>query len=142
MKKVNKILAELVIAEATALRKLTTDREKQNLSLDLDKLNPNDTEMCIYGQMTGFCYSRRANELILKCATRVYEISAGVWFNCLSESVLNGKPKEVPDRRVAYFSPIEKYIFITKSEKGKQALLEYIKGVRTTLKVKDLYTGK
>lgn len=142
MKKVNKTLAELVIAEATALRKLTTDREKQKLSLNLDELLPNNTDRCIYGQMTDNCFSRRANELILKCATRVYEIPAGVWFSTLSESVLNGKPTKVPDRKIAYFSPIEKYIFITKSEKGKQALLEYIKGVRTTLKVKDLYTGK
>ena len=141
MAKVNITLAELVVKEATKLKKEATKKELDSLSVDLNKLDPDNTEQCIYGQMTSDCFSKRANKLIVKCAERVYNIPENVRNNCIAESVLNGKPKSV-DVRDTYFSPIEVYIFLSRSNKGKQALLDYLKGIRKTLKPTDLYKPK
>jgi hypothetical protein len=142
MKKVNVTLAELVIDEATKLKKAATQDELTNLSLHLEDLNSGCSSGCIYGQITGNCFNKRANELIIKCAERVYNVPEGLDYDILNKSVLNGKPKEVEDRKHSYFSPIEKYIYITKNQNGKKALLEYLKDIRKTLEVKDIFKTK
>ena len=143
MKKVDRTLTKLVVKEATKLKKTATESELERLSVHLNDLDPNSQEKCIYGQMTGHCFSKRANELIIKCAKRVYNMNRrrdGA--NYFETAELNGKPKPVNDREISYFSPIEMYIYLTKSKKGTQALLKYIKGIRKKLEVKDLYKSK
>jgi len=141
MAKVNITLADLVVKEATKLKKEATKQELDNLCVDLNKLDPNHIEKCIYGQMCGDCFSERANQLIVQCAERVYNVPEYVTNNPIANSVLNGKPKSVAQRH-EYFSPIEVYIFVSKSDKGKQALLNYLKGIRKTLKPTDLHKPK
>ena len=142
MKKVDTTLAKLVVDEATKLKKTATESELERLSVHLNDLAPNNQEKCIYGQMTGHCFNARANELVLKCAKRVYDMNRNYGDNSFKTAELNGKPKPVNAREISYFSPIEMYIYLTKSKKGTRALLEYIKGMRKKLEVKDLYKRK
>jgi len=62
---ITKKLKALVISEATKLKEHATPKE-------LEKLNPltlkgSDSQQCPYGQMTGTCFSQRAEELVNKC---------------------------------------------------------------------------
>lgn len=72
----------------------------------LDKLNadPNKKEECIYGQMTGNCYSIAATQLIVACCNRVYSADEE---NLGANVKLNGKPELTATRKYKYSSPIE-----------------------------------
>lgn len=59
-------LKELVKQEADLLKQYATKEELAEL--DFSELFPTQINLCIYGQMTGFCFSTRATELIKKCA--------------------------------------------------------------------------
>lgn len=142
MAELNIELAKLVIDEATAIKKHAKKSELESLNGSVDYLDPDSKFSCIYGQMTGNCFSTRANSLIIKCAKRVYS-SGNEAMNIIGSSVLNGKPYEVTRARSCeYFSPIEVYIFKNKVKKRNQALLDYIKGKKETLKVEDLLPKK
>lgn len=97
-------LIELVKDEAIALRQHATPHELAMLDIDTLDNTPND---CIYGQMTGYCNSPRAVELIENCCSRVYESS---------DYRLNGSPKErtrsTDGGTIHYFSPIETMLAI------------------------------
>lgn len=137
--RVTKTLAELVVKEAKNIRKHATKKEIGNL--ELKRLDPNSINDCIYGQMTGHCYSQRANELILVCAERVY---IPINYNStIIDTRLNGKPhiiEDNSDRRYTYHSPIEKYILLAeeKKQKGIEKLVKFLKGERKTLSTIDL----
>lgn len=88
MKKFN--YPALVIQEAKNLRKLATREEKDQLNLVT--LNPRNEWKCIYGQMTGSCFSDRAEELIVKSCQRVYKFDPKVSEGFLSR-ILSCKPK-------------------------------------------------
>lgn len=112
---------KLVIDEAKALKKHAMKYEKDRL--DFVRLEATSTYRCIYGQMTGWCYSERAVELIEKCAKRVYVAERGV--SMTTESHLNGSPKTA--HRDEYWSPIE--VFIGKEDEGaNEKLVKFIKG--------------
>lgn len=103
----NQVLQELVKREAKNLRKFAISKELQKL--EIDELNSTDGTQCIYGQMTGDCFSARASELIEQCCERVYSSNKtirGEIDNNVANSPLNGKPKD----RSSYFSPIEVFI--------------------------------
>ena len=125
---------KLVIDEAKNLRKHTTVEEKEKL--DFGNLDASLSDNCIYGQLTGNCFSDRASELIMKCAKRVYinKESEGL----ADQNILNGKPKKPRNLffGINYWSPIE--IFIAKVQRSSDStlnerLLNYIKGKRRTL---------
>ena len=59
-------LKQLVVNEALALREHATKEEIGRL--DFSKINPDHQELCIYGQMTGNCFSDRSTELLKNCA--------------------------------------------------------------------------
>jgi hypothetical protein len=142
MKKVDTKLAKLVVKEATKLRKEATESELGNLSIHLSNLDPDKRSRCIYGQMTGDCFSKRANKLIVKCAERVYSIDKDGIGSLFDNAKLNGKPKKTKKRIGKYFSPIEMYIYLSNSNKGKKALLQYIKGIKDTLEHSELFKSK
>jgi hypothetical protein len=129
---------ELVVKEARKLRKLTTELEKSRL--DFSNLDPLDSERCIYGQITGHCFSARAKELIEKSCVRVYNKGSNL-SDTISSSKLNGSPiGKHRDTNIplwgstSYFSPIE--VFIVKAKDNVvllERLVSYIKGERRTL---------
>ena len=134
-----KVLVELVIDEAKKLREYATQDERD--SLNFDTLLPTNQASCIYGQMTGYCYSREALNLIRKCALRVYDTKK-YDLNANSVKHLNGEPKnlEVPDARCGlYHSPIEVFIIVMAEhdnpnyQNNNKVLIDYLKGKTDTL---------
>ncbi len=116
---------ELVIEEATNLKRLATKEELANL--DFDQLNPQDARYCIYGQMTGSCWSARTKELIPLCCERVYECDKenNPELTVEGACVLNGSP--IGKSRHEYWSPIE--VFIAQENKeANQMLILFLKG--------------
>lgn len=118
-----KTLIELVKNEATNLREHAS---KEQLSkLNINRLNPNNQERCIYGQMTGNCDSKSAVKLMVKCAERVYTILDSE--NRFDRSILNGEP--ITSKRQFWFSPIEKYIYLRRNQPSElKKLVKYLKG--------------
>lgn len=125
---------KLVIEEAKALKKHATKEERAKL--DYENLDAEHYSKCIYGQMTGDCYSVRAHQLIGVACKRVYvkDINKPS-FKVGENTKVNGKPKFTGDylgrAGHVWLSPIE--VFISKAEaNGEHALLErlvkFIKG--------------
>lgn len=121
-------LIQKVIAEATKLREHATAQE-------LDKLNfytlePRQGNLCIYGQMTGLCFSDRATKLINKCANP--------FSRSIEEFDIDGMlPKRFLRKYVfPSFTPIEFYI--AQPGAKNEALIEFLKGERETLTPQDL----
>lgn len=129
MKKTVKFPA-LVVDEATKLKKLITDEERDNLSIE--RFDPELPFRCIYGLLTYNCFSPRAAELIEKCAKRVYIAEDGLPPKECKK--LNGKPK--PGGRTStetqYWSPIEKFIQ-TASEETNIHLINFLKDKHNNL---------
>lgn len=131
----NDILLDLVVKEATKLKKFATKKEISKL--DITKLDGTHVNYCVYGQLTGDCFSNRAYNLIKKCATKVYEVSP---YYGIDRCSLNGKPYEIekPKLRINHFiSPIEQFLFKYKVEpisiKGTRSkyakkLIAFLKG--------------
>lgn len=134
------VLNGLVIEEATKLKKNSTINERERLTFD--RLNPSTIGGCIYGQMTGSCFSSRATVLIKKNCKRVLErkpsknFNGGGMFDEVLVGELNGSPKTT-DRNV-YWSPIE--VFITQPRNRKNGnnkkLIDFINGESETLELK------
>lgn len=133
-------LIELVTDEATKLKENATHLEKNRLNFkEFDAVSK---ERCIYGQMTGYCYSERAYELIRKCAVRIYDTHK-TWFNSDTIGYLNGAPSKLktPENRGEFYhSPIELFVLIMLKHgqklnwfKNNKILIDYIKGERSDL---------
>lgn len=133
------VLERLVITEAKLLRENATKDELNKLNFI--RLDPESKTQCIYGQMTGLCHSVRANELIYKCAKRVYNINRDNGWDLIQGAKLNGSPKKIEgyvNRIKLYFSPIEKFIAQKKNNQGvnNKILVDFLKGERETLNFK------
>lgn len=97
-----KVLLELVKDEAKKLKEHATEHERSHLNNFLS----NTRSGCVYGQMTGYCHSKRAIELIHLCCDRVYLSDR----NCVCDKPdLNGSPvgKTRTNDICEYYSPIE-----------------------------------
>ena len=122
---------ENVKHEVETLKNLAT--KKEIAKLDFNNLDPNNTDACIYGQMTGHCRSKRALNLISKaCATTVKtsDVSlVGSTFNAMKNQI-NGPYEnnlmKVGQCVIHYFSALEAYILL-KGSKNKH-IIEYLKG--------------
>lgn len=120
-------LVSLVKKEASKLKQKATKDEIKMLTFN--DLDPQSRIQCIYGQLSGDCFSSRAHSLIKGCAERVYEKRS-----CASihESELNGKAKldSDGDRKGNWFSPIECFIHFpdNKTNGNNKRLIDYLKG--------------
>lgn len=130
----NSEMNALVKSEAKNLKKFATQDELSNL--DFGKFDPDFSKTCIYGQLTGYCHSERAQELIKKCCKKVYRATEENISNCLE---LNGKPKErisgvALGSAVNYWSPIE--VFVAQHDNNANGkLINYLKGINNTLEI-------
>lgn len=132
-------LVELAVQEATKLRELTTESEKA-------KLYPNSIwaksrTSCIYGQISGHCFSDRAHELMKICAPRVYERPDNKnLVDCRLTPTTKSVRRAIESRddiatRTRYWSPIEVLITMWDDPFGPNFnsdnmvnLAKYIKG--------------
>ena len=114
-------------------------------NLDFDKLDPQSSLSCIYGQMAGNCYNSRARNLIYKCAIRVYKSNPKAGGSSLFKKLkLNGKPdtdagRGRGDGGISALSPIE--VFIEKNNvahkpDNNKILIDYLQGKTNRLKFK------
>lgn len=123
----------LATEEAIKLKQHATKQEI--LSLDASEIDPTDENLCIYGQMTGDCYSDRATDLIINCCPRVYE--AGQDMGGIDKSgKLNGQPFAVQNRCFAYHSAIEMVILEDYGGKdAQQKIVAFLKDETQTLEL-------
>ena len=120
---ISKKLKQRVLEEATLLKQHATPEEIK--SLDLNTIEPDKFDQCIYGQMTGNCYSERAHELLTKCAVWPYSIEIDTYVKTQM-----GVARWMKFREVSYeaFSPIEYYIYHRPNK--IPVLVDYLKGNR------------
>lgn len=132
MKTTNKTLNQLVIDEATNLKKNAKKKELANLQFK--SLDTQNYQSCIYGQMTGDCFNERAIKLIEKSCERIFLDDEAIEGKITG--TLNGCPKK--ERREKYWSPIE--VFIDKKRNknngNNKRLIDFLKGKTKTLKLK------
>lgn len=127
-------LISLVKKEAAKLRSKATKEERNRL--DFDRLRPSNVERCIYGQMTGGCFSPRAHDLIRSCTERTY-----VGLLSYADGCILGRKLKLDmdgDRRAEQWSPIEIFIYNPENQKNgnNKALVDYIKGKKKILSFK------
>jgi hypothetical protein len=127
-------LKEDVRKEAEALRVHATKEELAKLNYS--HLDTTDRRYCVYGQMTGNCYSQRSAELINNCAiTHFKELP-----DTMEEMIIGvtEKPKYFLDTRIdpwlqSTFSAIEAYILLPKANSAN--LISYLRGETETLEL-------
>lgn len=124
----DEILKQLVLEEATKLRKNATKEEIEKL--DFKYFDPDDKTQCIYGMMTGHCSTNRAVELIRASCSRVYDKHSSVGLDEPLSKTLNGSPLD--KHRNYWWSPIEVYISYEDKE-ANYRLIQFLKGERETL---------
>lgn len=127
------ILKDLVRGEAAKLREVITKKEAVNL--DFNYLDGQSMNQCVYGQLTGYCFSARAQNLILKCCQQVYTPNKEQMYE-LKNAILNGKPHKVvsKNRHESYYSPIEKWLIVS-TKKAQKNLIQYLKKEVDTLDI-------
>ena len=131
----SEMLKKLVIAEAIALVGNTTKVERN--FLDFDDLDPRLHTGCIYGQMTGSCFSPRAHELIKKCAPKLINGEIGGYVTPLiMRKPIKGKIRQNKISRATYWSPIEVFIATEEKVEDVKSLIKFLKGKSKTLTFK------
>jgi hypothetical protein len=129
-------LKDDVRKEAEALRVHATKEELSKL--DFENLDYSDKKRCIYGLMTGDCFSLRSAMLIDKCAC--------THFDLITESVdeisafVMDKPSDFVDKRSCgsvfssyTFSAIEQYICLPEAKNAN--LIAFLRGETETLEL-------
>lgn len=123
-----------VSTEIENIKKFATKKEIGNL--DFKEFDADDSDRCVYGQMIGDCFRKKAEELIRKCTLVVVandDVEFGCTFSDLRNSI-NGVPtKNNLCGLMRHFSALETYL-ILKGAKNKM-VLEYLKGEREDLKL-------
>lgn len=120
--KVRKIFLQLVKEELDTIKVKAMDYEIA--SLDFDSFNHSSADYCIYGQMTGECTSDRAKELYPKLYDEVR-----VNFLCGYNEPTRGFYSKGSN-----FTPLEKYLFLVKSDKHLE-VINYLKGEIDTIEI-------
>jgi len=136
-------LKEDVRKEAEALRIHATKEERERLKIE--KLNPTHMDYCIYGQMTGNCFSERAAILIDMCCSRFFKNDAmpGIFSpeksldrvlrNVNGTSVHEFVKERVGVSEDAHYSAIEAYILLPDAKNAN--LISYLRGETETLEL-------
>jgi len=122
---IDKDLKEKVLAEAIKLKVHATQEECARL--DFGEFYARNPFTCIYGQMTGICYSQRATELLNLC-TVPYSEDIDSFKSQVTGNFIVGEGR--------HFSPIEFYI--CQEEAKNKTLIDFLKGERESLRVDDL----
>lgn len=107
-----------VIKEVKTIKKKATKEELANL--DINKFNPDNVYLCIYGMLTGDCNSFRARELYQKCLVDIDKKKNIEQLNIHSES--------------GYFTLLEQYLI--SNPKNYHNIIPYLKGEEKQLKIK------
>ena len=118
-------LKALVIDEAAKLREHATESELNRINLQT--FNPECKHTCIYGQMSGNCFSARAINLLKECA-KPYSVDNQLTIEPCGNSFTYSEMRS--------FSPIEFYICQYGAKNA--TLIEYLRGERESITIEDL----
>ena len=135
-------LKEDVRKEAEALRVHATKEERE--TLNFRNLNPVNADNCIYGQMTGSCFSKRAAILIHACCVRYFQHNAVPGFLDVANmerlqqyvngvTVNNFVSVRSSGHHECHFSAIEAYICLPEARNAN--LIAYLRGETETLEL-------
>lgn len=132
-------LKEDVRKEAEALRVHATQEERERL--DIENLEPDFLMNCIYGLMTGSCYSERAAILIESCACRYVKdghLTSIKYdgFARIAEKINGAKVENLYENRnssESHYSAIEAYILLPEANNAN--LISYLRGETETLEL-------
>jgi len=113
-------IEEMISEEINNIRKYATHEEIEKL--DSNKLNGRGSQTCIYGLMTGDCFSDRAHELLGLCA-RPYSSALGCKGDLIREISWASQLKS-GEGRILY-SAIEYFLYT--NELDEKQLIERIK---------------
>ena len=125
-------LKNKVIEEAKNL--LVHATAKERAKLDFKDLMPQSHTHCIYGQMTGDCFSKRATKLLNLCAIP-YSSKIEDKEPPIAKAFVASDDRVDVEHKMA-FSPIEFYIVHAHDENA--TLIAFLRGERETLTVDDL----
>ncbi len=136
--KPTKVQLKAVIKEIENLKEYTTKEEKGILNFKV--LKPLSPELCIYGQMTGDCDSKRAVVLLKQCAVKwvAYQLLENTFKPAKSRKGQKTMPTAL---NISWggrnsFSALEH--FIVNFPEHNKNILGYIKGTSKNLKLKKL----
>jgi hypothetical protein len=119
------------LKEVAAIREHATEEER--LRLSSETLKPSSSSNCIYGQMTGYCFSPRASTLIYQCAqpfsTMVTE------YETPEHRRFSSKTQRVNTQRD--FTALEFYIVQAPEHKVFE-ILSYLRGERDLPALREL----
>lgn len=141
-------LKEDVRKEAEALRLNATAIEIDRLNINL--LVPTYYDQCIYGLMTGDCFSARASDLIFTCCPRFFksndefgnhfitEVPKGRFYDFVNGQKIEGVNASVEfhehrEECGSHFSAIETYILLPEAKNAN--LIAFLKGETETLEL-------
>ncbi len=119
------LLIACATTEADNLKKHANPEELNRL--DFSSFNPSLVDRCIYGQMTGNCFSSRAKQLIRMCTLKMYTDNQ-------SAIQLDGN-EMVEGEYAGNWSPIELLVGENKVRGNYQLtkdLIDYLQGKKET----------
>ena len=120
-----------VCNEINTIKERATKKEIDRLNFD--KFEHTHSGHCIYGQMTGDCGSKRANQLYMKSLDEISKPSAYANTDENGNDVYTFKDLDL--ERGNNFTYLESYLF-TCSRKTQKEIIEYLKGESTELYIK------
>lgn len=115
-------LAAYAAKEIRALKMHATEDERAKL--DFERLDTSSLYSCIYGQMTGDCYSSRALKLIKLCANQRHSFC-----RLNIDDIRESKP-----RVYANYTDLE--VFIKEFPEHNKEIIAYLRGEIKTLRIK------
>ena len=143
IKEYNEKFIPLVESEARKLKEFSNNEEKERLEDNRGRLSSSSASSCIYGLMTGSCFSDRATSLIDKCTENLLNglyndarlVNSGVYRKLTMQRVFN--LLEIRSERRG-FTPIENFINLFENNKrGKnKELIDFLVGKTDKLDLK------
>lgn len=119
-----------VMKEIDNIKKYATKEEIA--ALDVENIDPDSSERCIYGQMTGNCFGDRANVLVNVCASKI-QLYNPLHGDILSPEFLNCKKVKRITKDSTNASFLE--MFIYQQPHNNKNIAKYIKGDIGSLKL-------
>lgn len=116
------VFLEMVQNELDTIKKRATKREIGRLNILT--FNHKFHDLCIYGQMTGYCESKRAKKIMVKTFENVVKSLK----DCNSDFLSFSKQDNKTSKDLSYgFTPLEKYLYMVKKPMHKK-IIQYLKG--------------
>ena len=128
---------KLVSEELDTIKKNATSVEIDNL--DFDSFEFSDATHCIYGQLTGDCYSSRSREINPKVFKYIVNEDFDIVRNNMHYATEGAVFKihcleQLDNNQSQAYTALEKYIFMCDNLKRRE-IIDYLKGNNSSIKI-------